>query len=92
MFYGPVRRASTDDVAVQAVGPKPKIRLDANQSWSAGDAIRIVRRLGDHDLEQYLSCLDLRCAVSVQAVEMRTYERQTWKQGSDRHRLDRGPG
>jgi L-alanine-DL-glutamate epimerase-like enolase superfamily enzyme len=82
-FYGPVQRASPEDVAAQAatlveegfrtiymkvgfdeeedlacvkamreaVGPNPKIRLDANQSWSAGEAIQIIRRLAEYDLE-----------------------------------------
>ena len=35
----------------EAVGPKPKIRIDANQAWSAGEAIRIIRRLDEFDLE-----------------------------------------
>jgi L-alanine-DL-glutamate epimerase-like enolase superfamily enzyme len=44
-----------DDARVKAIrkaiGPGPKIRLDANQSWSTGDAIRIIRRLGEYGLE-----------------------------------------
>ena len=35
----------------EAIGPKPKIRIDANQSWSAGEAIRIIKKLGEYDLE-----------------------------------------
>jgi L-alanine-DL-glutamate epimerase-like enolase superfamily enzyme len=35
----------------EAVGNGPKIRVDANQSWSVGEAIRIIRRLGEYDLE-----------------------------------------
>ena len=35
----------------EAVGPGIKIRLDANQSWSGGEAVRIIRRLGEHDVE-----------------------------------------
>ena len=35
----------------EAVGPQVKIRVDANQSWSAGEAIRIIRRLAEYDLE-----------------------------------------
>jgi L-alanine-DL-glutamate epimerase-like enolase superfamily enzyme len=82
-FYGPIDRASPENVAIQAtdlakagfktlymkigfdeeedvacvraireaIGPGPKIRVDANQSWSAGEAVRIIRRLTDHDLE-----------------------------------------
>jgi L-alanine-DL-glutamate epimerase-like enolase superfamily enzyme len=35
----------------EAIGPKLKIRVDANQSWSAGEAVRIIRRLSEYDLE-----------------------------------------
>jgi len=35
----------------EAIGPKLKIRVDANQSWSAGEAVKIIRRLGEYDLE-----------------------------------------
>jgi len=35
----------------EAAGPKLKIRVDANQSWSAGEAIKIINRLGQYDLE-----------------------------------------
>ena len=35
----------------ETAGPAAKIRLDANQSWSAGDALRIIKRFGKYDLE-----------------------------------------
>jgi glucarate dehydratase len=35
----------------EAIGPKRKIRIDANQSWSAGEAIRIIKKLAEYDLE-----------------------------------------
>ena len=35
----------------EAVGPEIKIRVDANQSWSAGEAVRIIRRFAEYDLE-----------------------------------------
>lgn len=35
----------------EAIGPGLKIRVDANQSWSAGEAVRIIRKLSDYDLE-----------------------------------------
>jgi len=82
-FYGPIDRASPEEVGAQAaslakegfktlymkvgfdeeedlacvraireaIGPKLKIRVDANQSWSPGEAVRIIRRLGECELE-----------------------------------------
>ena len=82
-FYGPVDRASPEEVAVlaaervaegygtlymkvgfdeeedlacvrairEAAGPGPKIRVDANQAWNAGEAIHIIRRMAEYDLE-----------------------------------------
>ena len=35
----------------EAAGPDAKIRVDANQSWGAGEAVRIIRRLAEYDLE-----------------------------------------
>jgi L-alanine-DL-glutamate epimerase-like enolase superfamily enzyme len=35
----------------EAIGPERKIRVDANQSWSVGEAVRIIRRLAEYDLE-----------------------------------------
>ena len=34
-----------------AVGPQVKIRVDANQGWSAKDAVRIIEHLNEYDLE-----------------------------------------
>ena len=35
----------------EAAGPDIKIRVDANQSWSAGEAVRIIQRMSQYDLE-----------------------------------------
>lgn len=35
----------------EAVGPNVKIRLDANQGWSAKQAIQIIDRLDEYDIE-----------------------------------------
>lgn len=35
----------------EAIGPHIRLRVDANQSWSAGEAIRIIRRMDQYDLE-----------------------------------------
>ena len=38
----------------QAVGPGIKLRIDANQGWSAKDAVRIIRKLEDMGIEMDL--------------------------------------
>lgn len=45
-----------DDVARikairKAVGPEVKIRIDANQAWSAKEALQIIERLDEYDIE-----------------------------------------
>lgn len=35
----------------EAVGPTVKIRVDANQAWSAKEAIQIIERLDEYDIE-----------------------------------------
>lgn len=35
----------------RAIGPKRKLRVDANQSWAPGDAVRIIRRMSEFGLE-----------------------------------------
>ena len=35
----------------EAIGPELKIRVDANQSWSPGEAVKIIRRFSEYDLE-----------------------------------------
>ncbi|MEG0379936.1 MAG: enolase C-terminal domain-like protein, partial [Eubacterium sp.] len=34
-----------------AVGPDVKIRLDANQGWTPKEAISVINRLADYDIE-----------------------------------------
>ncbi len=38
----------------QAVGPEIKLRIDANQGWSAKDAVRIIRKLEDMGIDMDL--------------------------------------
>lgn len=38
----------------QAVGPDIKLRIDANQGWSAKDAVRIIRKLEDMGIDMDL--------------------------------------
>lgn len=35
----------------QAIGPKPRLRVDANEAWSDGSATEIMRRLAQYDIE-----------------------------------------
>jgi L-alanine-DL-glutamate epimerase-like enolase superfamily enzyme len=35
----------------ETAGPHVKIRVDANQSWDAGEAIRIIKKMGEYNLE-----------------------------------------
>ncbi|RFZ76370.1 dipeptide epimerase [Lacrimispora amygdalina] len=35
----------------EAVGPEVKIRVDANQAWSAKEALQIIDRLNEYDIE-----------------------------------------
>lgn len=35
----------------KAVGPEVKLRVDANQGWTAGDAVRIIRAMEDKGLD-----------------------------------------
>lgn len=35
----------------EAVGPKVKLRVDANQAWSAKEALRIIERLDEYEIE-----------------------------------------
>ncbi|MBN1402824.1 MAG: mandelate racemase/muconate lactonizing enzyme family protein [Anaerolineae bacterium] len=35
----------------EAIGPEIRLRVDANQSWSAGEALRIIGRMAAYDLE-----------------------------------------
>ena len=55
-FYMKIGFDEEEDLACvkairEAIGSKMKIRVDANQSWSAGEAVRIIRRLSEYDLE-----------------------------------------
>jgi L-alanine-DL-glutamate epimerase-like enolase superfamily enzyme len=46
----------------EAIGPKPKLRVDANETWSPGTAVRILRRMAPYDIEyieQPISMFDI---------------------------------
>jgi L-alanine-DL-glutamate epimerase-like enolase superfamily enzyme len=46
----------------EAIGPAPKLRVDANEAWSTGTAIRILQRMAPHNIEyieQPISMFDI---------------------------------
>ena len=56
VFYLKVGLDDTEDLAMvatvrEALGPDPKLRLDANGSWSIPQAIRNLTALGEHDID-----------------------------------------
>jgi L-alanine-DL-glutamate epimerase-like enolase superfamily enzyme len=58
------REKDVADVAAvrAAIGPEPKLRIDANEAWTAAEAIAIMRELEPYDLEfveQPVSMYDL---------------------------------
>jgi glucarate dehydratase len=55
----------------EAIGPGPKIRPDANEAWSAGTAVRILRRMAPHVIEyieQPVSMFDIDGLAHVRAA------------------------
>jgi L-alanine-DL-glutamate epimerase-like enolase superfamily enzyme len=53
-----------------AAGPKPRLRVDANEAWAPPDAIRIIRRMAEYELEfveQPNSCYDLDTLAYIRA-------------------------
>lgn len=65
----------------EAVGPGPKIRVDANEAWSIGEAIRMIRQLEPYDIEfveQPVSMYDIGASTQVQkAVSVAVGANQT---------------
>lgn len=54
-----------------AIGPQPKLRVDANEAWSEGEAIRMIHLLDEYDLdfvEQPVSMHDLNALARVRAA------------------------
>jgi L-alanine-DL-glutamate epimerase-like enolase superfamily enzyme len=55
----------------EAIGPGAKIRPDANEAWSAGTAVRILRRMAPHVIEyieQPVSMFDIDGLAHVRAA------------------------
>jgi len=55
----------------KAIGPKPKLRVDANEAWTEGEAIRTINLLAEYDLdfvEQPVSMYDLASLARVRSA------------------------
>jgi L-alanine-DL-glutamate epimerase-like enolase superfamily enzyme len=55
----------------EAIGQAPKLRVDANEAWSPGTAIRILRRMAPHSIEyieQPISMFDIDGLAHVRAA------------------------
>jgi L-alanine-DL-glutamate epimerase-like enolase superfamily enzyme len=55
----------------EAIGPGPKIRVDPNEAWSPGTAVRILRRMAPHVIEyveQPVSMFDIDGLAHVRAA------------------------
>jgi L-alanine-DL-glutamate epimerase-like enolase superfamily enzyme len=55
----------------EAIGPGPRIRVDANEAWSPGTAVRILRRMAPHVIEyieQPVSMFDIDGMAHVRAA------------------------
>ena len=55
VVYLKVGRARDDDAIVaavrEAIGPQPRLRIDANEAWDAATAVERIRRLAVYDLD-----------------------------------------
>jgi L-alanine-DL-glutamate epimerase-like enolase superfamily enzyme len=55
----------------EAIGPGPKLRVDANEAWSPGTAVRILRRMAPYAIEyieQPISMFDIDGMAHVRAA------------------------
>jgi L-alanine-DL-glutamate epimerase-like enolase superfamily enzyme len=55
----------------EAIGPGPKLRVDANEAWSPGTAVRILRRMAPYQIEyieQPISMFDIDGLAHVRAA------------------------
>lgn len=55
----------------EAIGPGPRLRVDANEAWSPGTAIRILRQMAPHAIEyieQPVSMFDIDGLAHVRAA------------------------
>ncbi|MCI0625007.1 MAG: mandelate racemase/muconate lactonizing enzyme family protein [Acidobacteria bacterium] len=65
------------DIAVvqairKAIGPKPRLRVDANEAWSPGTALRILREMEPYNLEYVEQPIAMRDIDQLRVLRMRT--------------------
>ena len=75
------------DVAVvkamrEAIGPGPRLRVDANEAWSPGTALRILREMEPYDLEYIEQPIPMRDLDHLKMLRMRTNVPIAANQGS----------
>lgn len=56
----------------EAIGPAPRLRVDANEAWSPGTAVRILREMEPYDLEYIEQPIAMRDIDHLRALRART--------------------
>jgi L-alanine-DL-glutamate epimerase-like enolase superfamily enzyme len=56
----------------EAIGPEARLRLDANEAWTPGTAIRILRELEPYDLEYIEQPIAMRDVDQLRVLRQRT--------------------
>lgn len=66
----------TDVAAVktlrEAIGPRPRLRVDANEAWTPGTALRILRAMEPYDLEYIEQPIAMRDIDQLRTLRNRT--------------------
>jgi L-alanine-DL-glutamate epimerase-like enolase superfamily enzyme len=55
-----------------AIGPGPRLRVDANEGWSPGTAVRVLREMEPYDLEYIEQPIPMRDVDHLKALRSRT--------------------
>jgi len=76
-IYTKVGLDYADDVAVvrtlrEAIGPEPRLRVDANEAWSPGTALRILREMEPYNLEYIEQPIPMSDLDHLRALRART--------------------
>lgn len=85
--YTKVGLTYESDIAVaramrEAIGPGPRLRLDANEAWSPGTALRILRELEPYDLEYIEQPIPFGDVLQLRTLRQRTTVPIAANQGS----------